>query len=349
VNRLEERYRRVLRLLPASYREVWEDDMVATLLASVETDDPDDAAYTADFGRPSWSEVASVLALAVRLRLGSGGGQPRYAAWGGAIRLAALCGLLAFATGSVVIVFSALWAAELLPGLPPPPPVPEPGPPGRDLWQGISDVGGLLWLPSCLALVLGRWTIAKWLARLAVVALTVSDVRTAVADLDVITASIMYELLLTWLVVLALVAFHRDAPPVRRRPWLIALACASAVVTGHVVLFLYLSPTTIPPVDWPGLGSAAVVGTAIWYLIARRRGHITPIWGHALAILAVAELGLRVTTLLDYGRFGIAWHPAAVPLGVAEAVAVLGVAVLLGLCTARDLRRRSSTSGVRTW
>jgi len=37
-----------LRLLPASYREVWEEDMVSTFLASVHTDDRDaDAASPA--------------------------------------------------------------------------------------------------------------------------------------------------------------------------------------------------------------------------------------------------------------------------------------------------------------
>src|SRR5712691_13419723 len=66
---LEVRYRSLLRVLPAGYRETWEEEMVATFLESMATDDPDRAGYLADFGRPSWSEVASVLALAVQLRL----------------------------------------------------------------------------------------------------------------------------------------------------------------------------------------------------------------------------------------------------------------------------------------
>ena len=77
MTRLEERYRRVLRLLPVSYRVIWEDDMVATFLASTHTDDRDEADYLADFGRPSWAEVASIAALAIRLRIGSAGAPPR--------------------------------------------------------------------------------------------------------------------------------------------------------------------------------------------------------------------------------------------------------------------------------
>ena len=83
MSRLEQRYRLLLRtLLPASYRKVWEEDMVATFLESMDTDDAEAAEYLADYGRPSWSEVASVAALAIRLRLGAAGAPPRYVAWG---------------------------------------------------------------------------------------------------------------------------------------------------------------------------------------------------------------------------------------------------------------------------
>ena len=63
---LEDRYRSVLRMLPASYRAVWEEEMVSTFLASMDPDDIDEAEFRADFGRPGFSEVASVAGLAVR-------------------------------------------------------------------------------------------------------------------------------------------------------------------------------------------------------------------------------------------------------------------------------------------
>jgi hypothetical protein len=87
MSRLEQRYRLVLRvLLPAAYRKAWEEDMVATFLDSVDSDDAEAAEYVADYGRPSWSEVASVARLAARLRLGAAGAPPRYVAWGQAVR-----------------------------------------------------------------------------------------------------------------------------------------------------------------------------------------------------------------------------------------------------------------------
>jgi hypothetical protein len=62
---LERRYRRVLRLLPDGYRQAWEEEMVTTLLAS------SDRGEAVRNGRPSLGERMSVVALAVRLRLGA--------------------------------------------------------------------------------------------------------------------------------------------------------------------------------------------------------------------------------------------------------------------------------------
>ena len=57
---LEQRYRRVLRLLPGYYRDTWEQDMVAAFLDSWLTGDPDEDSVTMEFDRPGWREVASV-------------------------------------------------------------------------------------------------------------------------------------------------------------------------------------------------------------------------------------------------------------------------------------------------
>jgi len=57
----------MLRILPADYRAAWQEDMVNSFLDSMHTDDPEQAEYLADYGRPSWSEASSVIALAVRL------------------------------------------------------------------------------------------------------------------------------------------------------------------------------------------------------------------------------------------------------------------------------------------
>ena len=70
---LEQRYRRVLRLLPGYYRDMWEEDMVAAFLDSWLTGDPDEDSVTMEYDRPSRQEVVSVIGLAVRLYLGGAG------------------------------------------------------------------------------------------------------------------------------------------------------------------------------------------------------------------------------------------------------------------------------------
>jgi hypothetical protein len=148
VNRLEQRYRVVLRtLLPASYRKLWEEDMVATLLESMASDDAEAAEYLADYGRPSWSEVASVAALAVRLRLGAANAPLRSGAWGEAVRLVALMGLLVHAAAATIEAGSTLWLAGRVDWLAAPPGDWAPALP-HSAWPTISTIAGLLWLPA---------------------------------------------------------------------------------------------------------------------------------------------------------------------------------------------------------
>ena len=50
---LEQRYRRVLRLLPRYYRDEWEEDMVAAFLDGWLTGDPDEDSVTMEYDRPT--------------------------------------------------------------------------------------------------------------------------------------------------------------------------------------------------------------------------------------------------------------------------------------------------------
>ena len=57
---LERRYRRVLRLLPGWYRQLWEEDMVAAFLDGWLTGDPEADEYISKAAGPEWAEVAAV-------------------------------------------------------------------------------------------------------------------------------------------------------------------------------------------------------------------------------------------------------------------------------------------------
>jgi hypothetical protein len=285
MSRLEQRYRRVLRLLPAAYREAWEEKMVATFLDSMDSDDVEAAQYAADFGRPSWSEVASVVNLAVRLRVGAAGASPCSLAWGQALRLVALIGLFVNATAVTVEAGSRLWLSGRLGWLPAPPPEWVTATPSST-WRTLWDLAGLLWLPAYVGLLLGHWRAAKLLAGLGVLADVVAAISAtvgAIAWSAPLPVTVWSHLMVDTLVVLALVAFHRGAPPVRRRPWLVAFALGIAVLLGLHLLVRATAPWVL--VDWPGLYCLLVLGAAVAHLSASAggRGLSTSSWSLALA------------------------------------------------------------------
>ena len=132
---LETRYRSLLRILPATYRAEWEDEMVATFLAASappgadgpdgpdgpeDSEDSEEADLRAEFGRPGWSEVVSVVGLAVRLRLPGAGYSGRPVLLGDAVRLVALIGLLVSGASGAVGTVAHLWLVGKLPGFTPP-------------------------------------------------------------------------------------------------------------------------------------------------------------------------------------------------------------------------------------
>ncbi|HEX2186868.1 MAG TPA: hypothetical protein VHN78_15330 [Chloroflexota bacterium] len=355
---LEDRYRFVLRVLRASYRQVWEEEMVATFVDSVtDTGDPEDV----ELARPSWPEVASVLALAVRLRLTmlrlrlDGVGAPaRRVSWGVAVRRVALVGLLVNALTATMVVGQLLWLAEKIPWLPAPREEwlaawAHPWP--ADGWETFWIATGLVWLPAYLALVLGRRRVALLLGLAGLLTLGPAVVDTVTHTLNSPAGRALPGLITEWswllivaLPVLALVAFHPDSAPIPRRPWLIAFAVGIVLVQVPGVVVLLRSPYG-GWLDGPGLYCVGVVAATVVHLARPNRA---PSWSLTLAVLALVVLWLRLTSLLDYylnysgeAAFPVATFRAA---GVAQAVAVLAVAVPLVVLATRARRRLPSGS-----
>ena len=118
---LEQRYRRVLRLLPRYYRDKWEEDMVAAFLDGWLTGDPDEDSVTMEYDRPTREEIVSVIGLAARLYLGGVGAPRRYFAWGQAVRNAVLGVMLAHAVWGLGQLALFARSRHLIGWLPPPP------------------------------------------------------------------------------------------------------------------------------------------------------------------------------------------------------------------------------------
>lgn len=338
---LEERYRSLLRLLPASYREVWEEDMVATFLQAIATDDADEADFLADFGRPSLAEVVSVASLAARLRLGGVDAPPRTYAWGEAVRLVGLVGLLVNGVIGGAEIAMLLWAADRVPSLSGPPSALAAGP-SPTLGDVVLTLGGVLWIGAYVALVLGHRRPANALAFLALIPFVVVVVWSTAAFAIGREPTTTPHLLSAWCVVLintaavaALAAFHRDAPAVARRPWLVAGVVGMAMVPLMATLTVAQSATLATLLDPPGLTCLAVVGAIV---VSAGRGS-TPSWSIALSLLAGGALVLRLVSLLDYGWHGVfGWGSAAITLALIQAVAVAGAGLWVGAVSSRALR-----------
>jgi hypothetical protein len=144
----ERSYRRVLWLLPADYRQFWEEDMVGAYLDSV-----------GDSRRRSVGEWFAVVWLALRLRLNGSHVSPRARIWHQTVLgIAIFTTLYESLAATVWFAQVAAFAIKL-------------GAHDPDLTQGWLwwDAGsGLIWVPIFVCLVLGRLVAARVLVFVAV-------------------------------------------------------------------------------------------------------------------------------------------------------------------------------------
>lgn len=322
---LERRYRTVLRVLPTSYRVVWEQDMVDTLLESVATGDPDRDEDIAAFGWPDAAEVVSILALAVRLRLGGVEAPARSFAWGQAVRTAALVGLLANALLWPLSLAQDLWiAAELLPDA-----VRVALSTGNSAprWGATLDLLTLAWTPAFLAVVLGYRRAAAGWAAIAAVPSVVGGLVAVAGPGPALTVTCMG--LINIAIVLALAAFHEQSPPVNRRPWLVGLVVGALWMPVPAVLFLLQVGDRIW-LDLPGVLCLA------WVVAAQVGRRDRPVSADlALVLLAVPVLALRLASLVGFASQ--LSDPVTLGLPLLHTALVVAVAVPLALRTRHRL------------
>jgi hypothetical protein len=313
---LEQRYRRVLRLLPGYYRATWEEDMVATFLDSWLTGDPETDQAVLTYCRPSVPEVASVAGLAVRLYLGGAGAPRRYFAWGQAVRgavLAVLLGNALLGLGQLLLLVRSDHLIGWLPSAP------------GGVWFDLSYGVGFGWVVIFVALVLGDHRTARLIGVLVVLADLVIVLHAQLASLLISPLATWANWVLIDLApVLALAAFHRDAPARARRPWLlgllalyllVSLPLTAADLTGH--------QAWVP--DNPGVGCLLVALLCLAHAPrtwSRRPG--TGVWSLTLVLLATLAGLNRLITLAYYPH-----DPHLVKVGLAELLIMAAAAALV--------------------
>ncbi len=327
---LERRYRRVLRLLPGWYRARWEEDMVAAFLDSWMTGDPAADEYIRKAAGPSSAEVASVARLAVRLHL-TGPGTARRHAWGQAIRRAVLAVLLVHAVLAVdILAFLAL--SRRLVGWLPEPPASLLTPSPSTAWATAYCLVTAAWIVIFLTLVLGRYRTARVLAALAIV-------PSLVALLQAQYTGIMpapfgpwdFWVLLDLTPVLAMAAFHRDAPPVPRLPWLLALPAGYLLVYGPLLTLQATGNSAWLP-DFPGLCCMLVALACLAHVPRAWSRHVTGtgLWSLALVMLAAVAGAYRIASLTSYVN-----DPHLIAVSLAELLMLLAAVALVAPDAAR--------------
>jgi hypothetical protein len=327
---LERRYRRVLRLLPGWYRQRWEQDMVAAFLDSWLTGDPAADEYITWAAGPSWAEVASVARLAVRLHLG-GPGTPRRHAWGQAIRRAVRTVVLVHAVLAVNVLVFLVWSRRLagwLHVLPTSLVVVSPG----SVWPIVYYLVSAAWIVIFGSLALGHYRLARLLAALAIVPGLVALLQ---AQLTGIMPAPFgpwpFWVLLDLAPVLAMTAFHRDAPPAARWPWLLALPAGCLLVYGPLLGLQATGNSAWLP-DFSGQ-CCILVSLACLVHAPRawsRQAAGTGLWSLTLALLAAVAGVYRIATLTGYLH-----DPHLITVSLAELFIVLAAVALVAPDAAR--------------
>jgi hypothetical protein len=326
---LEWRYRRVLRLLPRWYRAEWEQDMVAAFLDSWLTGDPYTDECILEFCKPAWQEVASVVLLAVRLHL-VGRGTPRRHAWGQAVRRAVLAVLLVHAVLAVNVLVFLVWSRRLVSWLPAPPGSLVVAPSG--IWDTVYYLACLAWIAIFVALVLGHYRTARVLAALAIVPNLVALLQAQLTGiLPAPFGPWIFWVLVDLAPVLAMAAFHRDAPSAAPGPWLLALPAGYVLVYGPL-LALEASGNSAWLPDFSGL-CCILVSLACLAHAPRawsRRAAGTGLWSLTLVLLAAVAAVFRIVTLTDYLN-----EPHLINVSLAELLIVLAAVALVAPDAAR--------------
>lgn len=344
---LETRYRRVLRLLPETYRAAWQDDMVGTLLDTRGVDGSgSDEDQLAGLGRPGVAEVTSIVFTAVRARLGVLGATPRQALWGEAVRRYALVSLLLLASDVLARTFWDLAVRRTLDLIVVAPSAPDwlaTGP-----WRTALALAGLLWLPAFLALVLDRRVTATVLATTALVP-TLVRVVLDLRGTPALAPTLVIHLLVVLLPVAALTAFHHGAPRLPRRPWLLALTVGTGLLVVPASLVQHAAGQLPDPgwaravlLDWSGVLAIGVAIVGAVHLARRRAGRPFggAAWTLALALVGIGASAQRAASLLDYLRLSgqLRSAVALVPTGAVELVLVVTVTSVLATVARADLR-----------
>jgi hypothetical protein len=299
-NKLEDRYQRLLRLLPAAYRERRADEMLGTLL--------DSAADDQRWPRPA--EVISLAALSVRLRTGAPGGSERASTLGEVMQRLALVGM------TIQVLYYASILSESV--------VAYVNAPGASvnrfdvLWSTLVLAESALPAAALVYLLRGRNRRGRVLALLCTALMCVDLILTLVIDLqgllyfmgEFVVAMVGPALVTLLSTVAVLLGFHRDAPTATAPGrWLRILAVSLPLVVFWVGLAQYLQDHASEEAEWFITAAHLTVSPivpAVAVLFGFSRAVRPVAWSIGLLLVSIPVVGVLIPmAMFALDRIGI--------------------------------------------
>jgi hypothetical protein len=258
------------------------------------------------------------------LYLGGAATPRRYFAWGQAVRRAVLAVVLVHAVLGLEVLVRTAWSRRLF-GLPAPPAslvVLSPG----GVWPTVFHLVNVAWVVIFVTLALGQYRTARVLAVLAIVPGLAALLQAQLTGIMPAPFGpwawwVLFDLAL----VLAMTAFHRDAAPIARGPWLLALPA------GYLLVFVpVLALEATGNAAWlPDFSGLLCLLAALACLVhaprawSRRAGG-SGVWSLTLALLAVLAGVYRIVTLANYVH-----DPHLIKVSLAELLIMVATAALV--------------------
>jgi hypothetical protein len=238
--------------------------------------------------------------------------------------------MLVHAVLGLNVLVRTAWSRRLF-GLPAPPASLVAVSPGG-VWPTVYHAVNVAWVVIFVVLALGHYRTARVLAAVAIVPGLAALLQAQLTGImPAPFGPWAWWVLFNLALVLAMAAFHRDAPPAARWPWLLALPAGYLLVFGPVLALLATGNSAWLP-DWPGVLCllAALACLAHAPRARSRQAGGSGVWSLTLTLLAAAAGAYRIVTLPAYQH-----DPHLIKVSLAELVILLVTAALVAPDAAR--------------
>jgi len=205
-----------------------------------------------------------------------------------------------------------------------------PAPPGSlvvppvGVWATVYYLAGVTWIAVFVSLALGHSRTARVLAAVAIVPNLIALLQAPLTGiLPTPFGPWIFWVLADLIPVLAMTAFHRDAPSAAPGRRLLALPAGYVLVYGPLMALQATGNSAWVP-DFPGLCCILVALGCLAHTSWIRSRPGSGVWSLALALLAAVAAGYRIVTLTGYLN-----DPHLINVSLAELLILLAAVALV--------------------